>query len=217
MKKKLLAMFLTLGVVATCIAIVKTNVSANDDDLGVRRNKDTEIVEDVDISEFDTMMPVFTALGAQIHNEDVEYHPYKGNFYEVSLSYLLAYMKDSPLVKYTEDDDNYYLDDENVDDLTNYAFSAGAYEAIYDYGKDAEAYYDMKSHLFVVRKRNIPMDYSIKIYRATCSHGQAGGLDYCYYDLDAELYKGDEFVGNMRYQLECDDGYYSVVSAEIEK
>ena len=125
-------------------------------------------------------------------------------------------MKDSSLVKYTEDDNNYYLDSENADDLTNYAFSAGAYEAIYDFGKDAEAYYDLKTHLFVVRKRNIPMDYAIKIKSATCSHGEAGGLEYCYYDLEAELYKGDELVGNMKYQLEDEDGYYSVVSAEMK-
>ena len=37
------------------------------------------------------------------------------------------------------------------------------------------------------------------------------------YDLEAILYKGDEIVGTMKYQIENEDEMYSVVSAELVK
>lgn len=215
-KKQLLLVCVVMIFIGVGLAILKTNVHAfGDYDHSNLRNSDCDIVKDVDISEFDGFLPILSALGAHIHNEEVEYHPFQGNFYEVDLSYLLAYMKDTPLVEYTEDADNYYLDSVNADKLTNYAFCEGAYEALYDFGKNSEAYYDNQSHLFVVRKRDFPMDYSVKVTNATYSYGETWGEDFGYYDLNAILYKGEEAVATMKYQIEYEDGEYSVVDAAI--
>lgn len=217
-KKQILVVILAVAIIGVGIAVFKTNVSANSEyGYEVTRINDCDLVKDVDLSDLDEFLPILTGLGAHIHNEDVKYHPFQGNFYEVDLSYLLAYMKDAPLVEYTEDDNNYYLDSQNIEKLTDYAFCAGAYESIYDFSKKSEAYYDNETHMFVVRKRTFPMDYSIKLTKGQFSYGEKWKEDFGYYDLEAILYKGDEIVGTMKYQIEYEDETYSVVSAELIK
>ena len=217
-KKQLLVAVIAVALIAVGVAVFRTNVKANSEyGHDVSRANDCDMVKDVDLSEFESFLPILTGLGAHIHNEEVKYHTYHGDFYEVDLSYLLGYMKDAPLVKYTEDENNYYLDDVNIEKLTDYAFCAGAYESIYDFGKNSATYYDNEKDIFVVRKRTFPMDYSIQITKGQFSYGETWGEDFGYYDLEAVLYKGTEVVGTMKYQIEYEDDTYSVVSAELVK
>ena len=217
-KKQLLVAVIAIAIIGAGVAVFRTNVKANSEyGFDVSRVNDCDLVKDVELSEFDGFLPILTGLGAHIHNEEVKYHPYQGNFYEVDLSYLLAYMKDAPLVEYTEDENNYYLDSINIEKLTDYAFSAGAYESLYDFSKNSDAYYDNETHMFVVRKRTFPMDYSIKLTKGQFSYGETWGEGFGYYDLEAILYEGDEVVGTMKYQIEYEDDTYSVVGAELVK
>lgn len=161
---------------------------------------------EVNVELLEGMEPIFTALGAQIYNERFEYCAYR-RFYDKAFNYLLAYAKDSTKFNFIEDNDYYYISEKEMRALSSTAFYGGALDSLSSLNtleevKDGYAMYDSANKRYIIRKKEVPMDYSVKVKKFKATEYVHEGRHELYYYVGVELYKAGKYVDDIDFTME---------------
>lgn len=177
---------------------------------------------ELNVDQFNKLVPVITALSGHVHTRNSGYDAYRSTFYETSFNGILKYSEQDKLADYTEDDNYYYLDWRNMCALSDIAYYGGSFKTLQEIDNEEVAYYDEESGMYIIRKKDIDMGYSVKLTKAEETNGKYDYEYYTHYYLEGELYKDGNKVDNIRVYVEpCENSDvnfpYSIKNVLLDK
>lgn len=206
MKKKVV-MILTVAVVLSFAGMIGFMRNSKADNSVVEEEKDSNSYTNEwneSVETFNKMVPIFTALGAETFTEDLAYY-WRRDFYSKSFPYLVAYSKDLQKFEITEEENCYKVSYGSMLALESTAFYGGSFNiGTLDDGEnfDDSAVYDERNNIYLVGKKEIPMDYSLTITSAKGKqYVDDGRFDEPIYTVNAKLYKSGEYVDDLIFTL----------------
>ena len=174
---------------------------------------------DMDVAEISNMLPVFTAIGARMDYENCEY-ALTDEFVANAMGYITYYGRDMLADKYTEDEENIYVEKDIFDQLAKTAFYK------YDIESNKALNYNADTDSYIIKKDELCKKYSAEIVSVVNIDGKKDGEFYNTYEVIAKIKKGLFTDVEMKFTLEDNeyvavtDGYlfnYAVKDVEIIK
>lgn len=197
--------------------------SANDDSVvnnEINRGSDNyENRFQMDVEEISEMIPVLTAVGARMDYENTEYTA-SDEFVANAMGYLTYYDREKLAGKYTEDEENIYVEKDVFEEIAKSAFYK------YNVEDNNKLNFDSNTGLYTIKKDDLCKKYTAEVLSVENIDGCKDGEFYNNYEVIVKVKKGLFTNVEMKFTLEDNeyvgqtDAYmykYSVSNVEIIK